>query len=204
MGILTQLEVDQQKGMSFADSLKAVLRQDPEVIMIGEIRDLETAEIAIRAGLTGHLVLSTVHSGMSAGVFNRLLDMGVEPFLVASSVSGVLAQRLVRKTCEHCQISYRPDVSILEKLDFPKTLTDYDFKRGEGCERCLMSGYRGRTAISELLMVKDSIKELILSRSPTSAIEIEARSLGMRSLREDGIQKVIQGITTIEELARIL
>jgi len=164
--VANQIQVDTHNGLTFAKTLASVLRQDPEVIMVGEIRDPETAEIAIQAGLTGHLVLTTVHSGTAAGVFTRLLDMGLEPFLVASSVRGIVAQRLVRR----------------------KTMTNY----------------KGRTAIAELLSVTDDIRELIMKRSTTGVIEEKARELGMQTLKENGHQKVENGITTEEELIRVL
>jgi len=204
LGIFNQIQVNKERGLPFARALSSVLRMDPEVIMVGEIRDPETAQIAIQAALTGHLVFSTVHSGTAAGVFTRLLDMGLEGFLVASSITGVLAQRLVRKICEHCKEVYSPDAEILEQLDITSDILRTELKRGKGCQACLHTGYKGRTAITELLVMNEEIKEAVLKKSNTETIEAQARASEMRTLKEDGLEKVKQGVTTVEELARVL
>jgi len=204
LGIFNQIQVNKERGLPFARALSSVLRMDPEVIMVGEIRDPETAQIAIQAALTGHLVFSTVHSGTAAGVFTRLLDMGLEGFLVASSITGVLAQRLVRKICEHCKEVYSPDAEILEQLDITSDILRTELKRGKGCQACLHTGYKGRTAITELLVMNEEIKEAVLKKSNTETIEAQARTSEMRTLKEDGLEKVKQGVTTVEELARVL
>ena len=204
LGMFNQIQVNKERGLPFARALSSVLRMDPEVIMVGEIRDPETAQIAIQAALTGHLVFSTVHSGTAAGVFTRLLDMGLEGFLVASSITGVLAQRLVRKICEHCKEVYSPDAEILEQLDITSDILRTELKRGKGCQACLHTGYKGRTAITELLVMNEKIKEAVLKKSNTETIESQARASEMRTLKEDGLEKVKQGVTTVEELARVL
>jgi general secretion pathway protein E len=174
------------------------LRQDPDIIMVGEIRDLETAEIAIHASLTGHLVFSTLHTNDSAGAITRLIDMGVEPFLVASSLIGVLAQRLVRTICPFCKKPYKPSSDEIKELKGARVLY-----RGEGCEQCMGTGYRGRTGIFELLIVDDDIRALIAKNVPTNVIKKTAVEKGMDTLREDGIKKVMEGITTLEEVIRV-
>jgi type II secretory ATPase GspE/PulE/Tfp pilus assembly ATPase PilB-like protein len=204
LGMFNQIQVNKERGLSFAKALASVLRMDPKVIMVGEIRDPETAQIAIQAALTGHLVFSTVHSGTAAGVFTRLLDMGLEGFLVASSITGILAQRLVRKICEHCKEVYSPDAKILEQFDITSELLRIELKRGKGCQACLHTGYKGRTAITELLVMDEEIKEAVLKKSSTKTIEAQARTSGMRTLKENGLEKVKQGVTTVEELARVL
>jgi type II secretory ATPase GspE/PulE/Tfp pilus assembly ATPase PilB-like protein len=187
--------------------LRALLRQDPEVIMLGEIRDAETARTAIQAGLTGHLVISTIHSGTAAGVFTRLLDMGVEPFLVASSLTGVLAQRLLRVNCPHCQSEYDPEAALLAR--FGLDTNDGPFVRGTGCEQCEGLGYRGRTAIGEMLTMTRRLSDLILERSRTGVLEEAARHpeegiTPMRTLVEKAVARLRKGTTTIEEVARVL
>jgi type II secretory ATPase GspE/PulE/Tfp pilus assembly ATPase PilB-like protein len=207
LGHISQTEVRPHAGFTFEAALRALLRQDPEVIMLGEIRDAETARTAIQAGLTGHLVISTIHSGTAAGVFTRLLDMGVEPFLVASSLTGVLAQRLLRVTCPHCRTEYAPDGVVLERFGLNEN--DGPFVRGAGCEQCEGLGYRGRTAIGEMLAMTQPLSDLILERSRTSVLEEAARHPGegrtpMRTLVEKAVARVRQGTTTIEEVARVL
>ena len=179
-GNVSQTEVNPYAGFTFAAALRAVVRQDPEVIMLGEVRDPETAHAAIQAGLTGHMVISTIHSGTAAGVFTRLLDMGIEPYLVASSVTGVLSQRLLRRTCVACG------------------------GRGEGCDACKGIGYRGRIAVGELLLVNDPIASLILERSRTNVIHEAAVRAGMMTVADDACERVRAGITTTDEVRRIL
>jgi len=202
LGRIAQTQVNPHAGFTFDAALRSILRQDPEVIMVGEIRDAETARTAIQAGLTGHLVISTIHSGTAAGVFTRLLDMGIEPFLVASSVTGILAQRLVRVNCPHCTIAYRPEVGLLER--FGVADEDTRFVRGGGCNICREIGYSGRTAIGEMLFVNEEISELVLARSRTRTLHEAAVRNGMVTLAEDGVEKVENGRTTLDELRRVL
>jgi len=193
-----QIQVNPKINLTFAQGLRSILRQDPDIIMVGEIRDLETAEIAIHASLTGHLVFSTLHTNDSAGAITRLIDMGVEPFLVASSLIGVLAQRLVRTICPFCKKPYKPSSDEIKELKGARVLY-----RGEGCEQCMGTGYRGRTGIFELLIVDDDIRALIAKNVPTNVIKKTAVEKGMDTLREDGIKKVMEGITTLEEVIRV-
>jgi type II secretory ATPase GspE/PulE/Tfp pilus assembly ATPase PilB-like protein len=184
--------------------LRHILRQDPNVIMVGEIRDLETAEIAIRASLTGHLVFSTLHTNDAPSAFTRLIDMGIEPFLVASSVEAVMAQRLVRTICQHCKVPQKVDRDYLIKVGFPEAEIDSTtFLKGIGCEECRQLGYQGRTGIHELLVVGESIRPLVMNRATASQIATVARDEGMRTLREDGWRKVKMGVTTLEEVLRV-
>jgi len=202
LGQIAQTQVNPHAGFTFATALRSLLRQDPEVIMVGEIRDAETARTAVQAGLTGHLVISTIHSGTAAGVFTRLLDMGIEPFLVASSVTGILAQRLVRVNCPECTAVYRPDTDLLERFGLDGEETR--FMRGTGCDTCRGIGYRGRTAIGEMLMVNEEISELVLARSRTRRLDDAAVRNGMVTLTQDGIERVRSRRTTLEELRRVL
>lgn len=199
---IRQIQVDPKANITFANGLRSILRQDPDVIMVGEIRDKETAEIAIQAALTGHLVFSTLHTNDAAGAVTRLNDMAVEPFLICSSVSGVLAQRLVRKICPDCKEKYTPDkeASMAISLNEEEKI---DFYRGKGCPKCLDTGYRGRIGIFELMIVNEKIHNLIIAKSPRDEINRQAESLGMVSLRDDGVRKVKQGLTTIEEVLRL-
>jgi type II secretory ATPase GspE/PulE/Tfp pilus assembly ATPase PilB-like protein len=202
MDRISQIQVNPAVEFDFATALRAILRQDPEVIMVGEIRDTETATIAIRAGLTGHYVISTIHSGTAAGVFSRLLDMGIEPFLVASSVTGVLSQRLVRLNCPECTAAYTPNAVLLEHFGLAKNKKK--FFRGSGCASCKGIGYRGRASIGELLEVTEFIGQEILHRHTTSKLQEAAVKLGMETLEQDGLKKVHKGITTLDELLRVL
>ncbi len=203
IGVATQIEVKPHAGLTFASALRTVLRQDPEVIMVGEIRDPETAELAIRAGLTGHLVLSTVHARSASGVFARLTDMGVAPHLVSSSVVAVLEQRLVRKVCPHCARPCEPSTEEVRALGLDE-LPDGNYVKGEGCEVCDGTGYKGRTGIFSLLLVEDEIRKLVVSLAPTAEIERVAREEGMRTLLDDGLEKARRGVTTLSELKRVL
>jgi type II secretory ATPase GspE/PulE/Tfp pilus assembly ATPase PilB-like protein len=182
--------------------LRSILRQDPEVIMVGEIRDMETAQIAVQAGLTGHFVISTIHSGTATGVFTRLLDMGIEPFLIASAVSGVMAQRLVRLNCTACTQPYSPGAVLLEHFGVKGKKAR--FFRGQGCPACQGIGYRGRASIGELLTVGPELAEHILQRPTTAQLHTTALKCGMEPLAQDGLQKAQKGITTLEELVRVL
>ncbi|MCK4519045.1 MAG: type II secretion system ATPase GspE [Candidatus Omnitrophica bacterium] len=205
---VNQIQVKPKISLTFAMGLRSILRMDPDIIMVGEIRDSETAEIAIRSALTGHLVFSTLHTNDAAGAVTRLIDMGIEPFLVSSSINAVLAQRLVRVICEDCKESYRPEGIFLDEIGFKtalkkRGLKNSTFYRGRGCEKCMRTGYKGRTGIYELLIVSDRTKRLILQRTPTEAIKEDAVKLGMKTLREYGWDKVIEGVTTIDEVLRV-
>jgi len=200
-----QMQINPKINLTFANCLRHILRQDPDVIMIGEIRDIETAEIAIHASLTGHLVLSTLHTNDSASAITRLIDMGIEPYLISSSVVGVMAQRLLRIICQQCKKPYEPDEQIIslcsenEKISAPGT----QFYKGLGCENCLETGYMGRTGIFELLVIDDDIKELIVKRSASHIIKEVAVEKAMSTLRENGLHKALTGETTLEEVCRV-
>ena len=197
-----QVQVNAKIGLTFAGGLRSFLRQDPDVIMVGEIRDKETAEIAVQASLTGHLVLSTVHTNDAPGAVTRLVDMGVEPFLVASSLIGVLAQRLVRTICPKCREEYTPSAEELRGISLePKDVSR--LFRGKGCGHCQKSGYRGRTGIYELMLIDDEIRKLILKNVDSGSLKQKAREKGMRTLLEDGADKVLAGVTTCEEISRV-
>ncbi|MBI5093023.1 MAG: type II/IV secretion system protein [Candidatus Hydrogenedentes bacterium] len=199
---IAQTEVNPYVGFTFDTALRSALRQDPEIIMIGEIRDAETARTGIQAGLTGHNVISTIHSGTATGVFTRLLDMGVEPFLIASSISGVLAQRLVRLNCPYCTGPYKPDPALLERFNIPEG--EGLFSRGKGCEQCQGIGYKGRTALCEMFTMNDEMGELILQRARTRSLHDVAVRNHMVTLIEDGVRRAKEGHTTLEELKRVL
>ncbi len=198
---VNQIHVKPQIGLTFANGLRSIVRQDPDVIMVGEIRDAETAEIAIQAALTGHLVFSTLHTNDAAGAVSRLLEMGVEDYLLASSLLGVLAQRLVRKVCEKCRRSAEITPTVQRELGGDGT--PVQVYEGTGCEDCAQTGYRGRSGIFELLLVNDVIRPLILKRSSADMIKDAGVQQGMRTLREDGWQKVRTGVTTVAEVVRV-
>ena len=190
-------------GLTFARTLRAFLRQDPDIIMVGEIRDKETAEISIQASLTGHLVFSTLHTNDAPGAVTRLIDMGVEPFLIASTIEGVLGQRLVRTICPNCKTPYEPDDDVLEQLGLTReSIAGRPFFFGAGCVTCNETGYKGRRGIYEYLRVTDPIRDLISERKPTLVIRDKAVELGMRTLREDGIRCILDGYTTVEEILK--
>ena len=200
---IIQLPVNDAFGMTFARALRAFLRQDPDRIMIGEIRDLETAQTAIESALTGHFVFSTLHTNDAAGTITRLVDMGVEPFLLCSSICGVVSQRLIRKVCKSCRVLYDPSDEELEKLEISREdIGDKKFYYGKGCSNCNESGYRGRKSICELLTMSPELMELILKNAPTMTIRKKAREQGMVTIREDGIQSIINGETTVDEVLR--
>ncbi|MBI4209398.1 MAG: type II secretion system ATPase GspE [Deltaproteobacteria bacterium] len=199
-----QVQVNSKIELTFATALRSILRQDPDVIMIGEIRDLETAEIAIQASLTGHLVLSTLHTNDAAGAITRLVDMGVEPFLVSSSVVAILAQRLVRLVCKECGERYEPTDAELQEIGLERNqLSEGKLYRAQGCQKCLKTGYMGRSGIYELLLVDDAIRGMVTGNVDSMSIRKEAIKKGMRTLREDGALKVAQGETTTEEVLRV-
>jgi type II secretion system protein E len=201
---INQIAVRPDIGLTFAMGLRHILRQDPNVIMVGEIRDLETAEIAIRAALTGHLVFSTLHTNDAPSAFTRLIDMGIEPFLVASSVEAVMAQRLVRTICTHCKREQKVQADYLRRIGFPADEIDTaKFWQGAGCPECRQLGYQGRMGIYELLILNEGLRPMVLSRAASSTIAQKAIEFGMRTLRVDGWNKVRDGQTTIEEVLRV-
>ncbi|NQT47022.1 MAG: Flp pilus assembly complex ATPase component TadA [Candidatus Omnitrophica bacterium] len=199
---ITQLQVLPKIGLTFAQGLRSMLRHDPDIMMVGEVRDYETAEITIRVALTGHLVFSTLHTNDAPGAVTRLLDMGVEPFLVASSVECIVAQRLVRTVCPECKVPIKDKAGIGKEFGI-KNLPDIEIYEGKGCQACKFTGYKGRTAIYEMLIMNEPIKELILTRTSSDQIRKKAIELGMRTLRQDGWEKVLMGITTPSEVLRV-
>ena len=200
--LIRQCQINPKAGLTFATGLRSILRQDPDVIMVGEIRDLETAEIAIQSALTGHLVFSTLHTNDAASTVTRLMDMGVEPFLISSSLTGVVAQRLVRTICDDCKTSYKPPAKALKQLGMEET-QDVTFYKGEGCKKCHNSGYKGRIGLIELLHLNEALRELIVAKASADAIKKTAIEAGMKTMREDGFKKVLNGVTTIEEVLRV-
>ena len=203
LNLIRQTQINPKANVTFASAIRSVLRQDPDVIMVGEIRDLETAETAIRAALTGHVVFSTLHTNDAPGALTRLMDMGVEPYLTSSSVVGALAQRLVRTICPKCKESYQPEEQAVEDLAITRT-EDLVFYRGKGCKNCWQTGYKGRIALLEFLVVNDTIRNLILQKASSRMIgDVARETQGMKTLWEDGIDKVLKGITTSDEVTRV-
>jgi general secretion pathway protein E len=204
LGGVNQVQVKSGIGLSFANILRSILRQDPDIIMIGEIRDAETAEIAIHSALTGHLVFSTLHTNDAAGAVTRLLEMGMENYLISSSLIGIMAQRLVRVICPECKEPYTPEVGVMEELGISHTeVTKLDIFKGRGCKNCANTGFRGRKGIYELLMMNDEIRELILDKTPSNVIKEKGRAQGMKTLREAGWNKVKAGVSTVSEVLRV-
>jgi len=202
----SQIEVKPKVGLTFANALRSVLRQDPDVIMVGEMRDTETAQIAIQSALTGHLVFSTVHTNSAPATITRLIDMGIEPFLVSSSIIGVLAQRLVRRICPDCRKSYQPHPEQLRELGIKEVSfrkLDRRFFRGDGCDNCRQTGYRGRIGIHELLVMSEGVKNTILESSDSDTIRKQGLKEKMITLRRDGVNKILHGLTTAEEILSI-
>ena len=201
---INQLLIRPEIGLSFDRALRSFLRQDPDIIMVGEIRDLPTAEIAIQASLTGHLVFSTLHTNDAAGAFARLLDMGVEPFLVASAVEAVVAQRLVRKLCDNCKRPIQPEPTFMREIGFPMDrLADHTVFGAGTCEQCRMTGFRGRGGVFEVLPVTEAVRALVVGRNASGALKQRAIEEGMSTLRDDGWNKVLAGSTTVEEVLRV-
>ncbi len=201
---VVQANVNRKAGLTFATGLRTIVRQDPDVILVGEIRDSETAEVAVEAALTGHLVLSTLHANDSSGAAARLIDMQVEPFLVASSIVGLLSQRLARTVCSRCASPFVPSREIIGQLGLDVGPGDLaGAQKGTGCEQCARTGYKGRTGIYELLKIDDDIRAAIISRSSAATIRQIAVKKGMRTLRQDALDKVRMGLTTIEEVMRV-
>lgn len=199
---IRQIQINPKVGLTFIKGLRSILRQDPDVIMVGEIRDFETAEISIQAALTGHLVFSTLHTNDAPGAITRLIDMGVEPFLISSSLIGVMAQRLVRAICTYCKEKYVPQKEELISLSM-NVEEKIEFYRGKGCPKCINTGYKGRIGIYELLIPDEEIRRLIITRAPLDAIKKEALAKGLTTLKEDGIKKIKEGLTTVEEVLRV-
>ncbi len=201
---VNQIQVNPKIGLTFAKGLRSIVRQDPDIILVGEIRDRETADIAIQSALTGHLLFSTLHTNDAAGAITRLLDMGVENFLLSSTLLGVLAQRLVRVICPHCRTRVEPEERLLKSMALdPAELNKAEFYAGRGCEECRSTGFRGRTAIFEYLPVDDDIRREIIACSSSERIKEVAIRKGMATLRQDGWRKVQAGITTIAEVLRV-
>ena len=199
---INQVAVKSEIGLTFGESLRSILRQDPDIVMIGEIRDNETADIAVKAALTGHQVLSTLHTNDAAGAISRLDDMGIEPFLIASSCILTCAQRLVRRLCVNCKEEYLPEMELLESLGIADQ-QGVHFYRGAGCERCKKRGYSGRAAVIEVLPVTETIRRLIIKRASANVIKNQAVAEGMKTLRVVGIDKAREGITSLEEVLRL-
>lgn len=200
---IRQTQVNVKVNLTFANGLRSILRQDPNVIMVGEIRDKDTAEIAIQAALTGHLVFSTLHTNDAAGAITRLIDMGIEPFLVASSILGVLAQRLLRTICKECKTEYKPSPESLKFLGGELPAEGTRFFKGAGCPKCMETGYKGRIGIFELMIPDEKVRELTMKKGTRGEIKKHAQWLGMKTLREEGVRKIQEGLTTIEEVLRV-
>ena len=200
---IMQVPINPGAGLTFATALRSFLRQDPDVIMVGEIRDLETASIAVQASLTGHLVLSTLHTNDAPAAVTRLIDMGVEPFLLASTVGAVLAQRLVRRICPDCRSACEPPMNVIRQLELrPADWLERPYFRGRGCDRCGQTGYRGRMGIFEWLGMTATLRELVTENVPAHVLREHARNFGLRTLREEGLRAVAAGVTTLEEIAK--
>jgi general secretion pathway protein E/type IV pilus assembly protein PilB len=204
MSGINQVHVSEAVGLTFAAALRAMLRQAPNIIMLGEIRDLETATIAINASLTGHLVFSTLHTNDAPSAVTRLIDIGVKPFLVASASRGLMAQRLVRKVCKRCAEPYQPTDTELKALNLtPEQLAEANFRKGRGCADCNKTGYRGRMGIFEIFIINDDVRKLIYDKVTASVLRAHAREMGMRTLREDGARKALAGLTTPKEVIQV-
>jgi general secretion pathway protein E len=201
--MISQAQVNRAKEFTYPVALRSLMRQDPQVIMVGEIRDSETAAIAVQAGLTGHLVISTIHSGSTAGVFARLINMEIEPFLLASSITGVLGLRLIRRNCVYCSVPYEPEHAMLRMLS-PEQLEVAQFRRGTGCDHCMATGFSGRTALTEMLVVDEVIRDSVLQKLPTRSLQQIAVQQGMVNLWQMGVQRVLRGETTLEEILRVV
>lgn len=201
--MVSQTQINPAKEFTYAIALRSIMRQDPQVIMVGEIRDAETAAIGVQAGLTGHLVISTIHAGVSAGAFTRLINMEIEPFMLASSILAVMGLRLVRRNCPNCLQAYEPPPSQLKVMP-ESLLAEAQFRRGAGCEQCAHTGYSGRMPVSELLVANEPFREAVLKKVPTSALEQIAIQNGMRTLWQNGLYRAMTGQTTLEETVRVV
>ena len=202
---INQIQANPKIGLSFSDALRSIVRQDPDIIMIGEMRDAETARIAIQSALTGHLVLSTIHTNDAGSAITRLMDMGIEDYLLTSSVNGIIAQRLVRRLCTHCRQEKTVLLEIIQELQLRKYQAQGEIKlwRAQGCESCNNTGYKGRSAIHEVLVLDDGIRRLVLKHADGGTLQEYAKKMGMRTLYEDGLSKALVGITTLEEILRV-
>jgi general secretion pathway protein E len=201
--MVSQAQVRPVQNFTYPVALRSLMRQDPQVIMVGEIRDAETAAIAVQAGLTGHLVISTIHSGIAAGVYARLINMDIEPFLLASSIIAVLSIRLIRRNCTYCSETYQPEPAHL-RLVPPEASSSAEFKRGVGCKECLNTGFSGRTAITELLVADEVFRDAVLQKMPTRALQQVAIQQGMQTMWQNGLHRVLAGQTTLEEILRVI
>jgi type II secretory ATPase GspE/PulE/Tfp pilus assembly ATPase PilB-like protein len=201
--LISQAQINPNRDFTYPVALRSLMRQDPQVIMVGEIRDAETAAIAVQAGLTGHLVITTIHSGSTAGVFARLINMEIEPFLLASSVIGVLGLRLIRKNCSSCMEPYQPEPGLLQMLPADE-LENATFRRGSGCAECLETGYGGRTAVTEMLVVDEVLRDAVLQKLPTRSLQQVAIQQGMRTLWQQGLRRAMTGQTPVEEIVRVM
>ncbi|MHC4883048.1 MAG: GspE/PulE family protein [Planctomycetota bacterium] len=200
---LIQVQIRPDIGLTFAKCLRSILRQDPDIVMVGEIRDLETAQISIQASLTGHLVFTTVHTNDAPSTIARLLDLGLEPFLITATLEGIVAQRLVRKICAHCKTEYEPTEEMLMELDLrPEDVGGKTFYYGKGCNNCNRTGYRGRTGIYEIMTFNDELRDLVMNSASTAVLREAARREGMKTLRENGLKAIFDGVTTLDEVAR--
>ena len=200
--MVSQAQINPAQEFTYPKALRSLMRQDPQVIMIGEIRDPETANIAVQAGLTGHLVISTIHSGIAAGVFARLINMDIEPFLLASSIIGVLGIRLIRKNCSHCTQPYQPEAGLMKLV--PEEFANTQFVRGTGCSHCAGTGFMGRTAVTELLAPDEVFRDAVLQKVPTRTLQNVAIQQGMQTMWQDGLRRVLKGQTTLEEILRVI
>jgi len=201
--MISQAQINTAQDFTYPKALRSLMRQDPQVIMVGEIRDPETASIAVQAGLTGHLVISTIHSGIAAGIFARLINMDIEPFLLASSIIGVLGIRLIRKNCTYCSQPYQPEPSLMKMIP-PDALETAKFMRGPGCNECLQTGFQGRTAVTEMLMVDEVFRDAVLQKMPTRALQEVAVQQGMQTMWQNAMQRVLTGQTTLDEILRVV
>src|SRR5690606_26117234 len=200
---IVQIPIDPDIGNTFAQCLRAILRQDPDKILVGEIRDVETAEIAVQASLTGHTVFSTLHTNDAPSTITRLRDMGVPPFLITATVEAILAQRLVRRVCQACRKEIKPSMDLLAELQLtPDDILGKRFYRGEGCDKCNGTGYKGRVGLFELMIMNDELREMIMRNASTDELRDRARSYGMVTLRDAGLEYAFQGMTTIDEVIR--
>jgi type IV pilus assembly protein PilB len=203
---ISQVQVHTKAGLTFASAMRCFLRQDPDIIMVGEMRDLETASIGVEAALTGHFVLSTLHTNDAPSAVTRLVDMGVEPFLISATVTACLAQRLARKICPKCKVPYEVNATELRKFGYRPQSPDevVTVYRGEGCDHCKRTGYKGRLGIYELMRVNDEIRELVVRHAPLADLREAAKANSMHELREDGLEKALNGLTTLDEVMRVV
>jgi type IV pilus assembly protein PilB len=200
---IVQCPINHEIGLTFASALRSILRQDPDIILVGEIRDLETAQIAVQASLTGHMVFSTLHTNDAPSTITRLRDMGVEPFLITATLEGIMAQRLVRKICEDCRTEFEPSAEMLMELNMrPADVKGRKFFYGRGCDRCNNTGHRGRMGLFELVLMNDELRDLVSQGVSTDQLRLASKKMGMTTLRESGMRAIFKGLTTIEEVVR--